>query len=351
MKLTCVAILLSIGCSRAPRPSAPGPKPPAAYDAAELEILVDALREQVGVRVRSVGPEGTRARVVIEVESATSRDLELDPGRIELDLLTRDDVAFHTISPDQTGVRPIAPFGRSRLDLTFELPPGVVPENVDAIRLRWSLGRGEARIDRTTAFLVDPVTARAYHTPFYDAIDDRANRRSYSHVEAPFRSFVHQPLPYRSRVTMGRGPSPSVAAGRRLRALPRAPTRAFVSAAEPRSPERACEGIDYAQRRQCPLESVRHRIYRIEQLRDGVVVRLSAEPPRPAPEAGSVQDLGRWLECNRAMVAAGRMPPCSIDLDELDFVVEGAGGEVMVRLSAPGWPDVLKQRAVELLRR
>jgi hypothetical protein len=120
-------------------------------DTAALPAKKDRLL-QVGVRIRndSEGP------------------MRLDLGRTELEVRTDDDRLWVIDAPLQvTGSVDIEAAKTERLELLFELPPGVKLKDVVGYELVWAMETTEGRLSRSSTFVRQRDEGGYYYRPYY----------------------------------------------------------------------------------------------------------------------------------------------------------------------------------------
>jgi hypothetical protein len=178
---------------------------PEGFLAAEYDVVVDGRIEGV-VHVWSNdayeedfedGTERTYVDVGFRLESNPDSTLRLDPADVTLETITTDariDLGAKPVAAEgelsSTGGRPAA------VEVLFEAPAGVEPQDLDGFRVRWRVATPRGTFEERTPFLeVQPNPAlysgSFFYSPYYDPF-----------IQGPYHDviIVHpQPFPHRSR--------------------------------------------------------------------------------------------------------------------------------------------------------
>lgn len=151
---------------------------PEGYSAAEYELvsrdgaLGDAKVWSHGARTMSVdGVSRTVVHVGFALENTSDEAIVLDLDRLTLDSARLDHAVVRDIRPARVdGSATIQPGQVNEINAYFPLPRDVLPQQVDAFRVKWRVGDDEVTYQQQTPFVESPDRARYayYYTPYYD---------------------------------------------------------------------------------------------------------------------------------------------------------------------------------------
>lgn len=170
--------LVACGGSTAPQSFEPGERAtaqsPQGYTAAEYELatsrgdLGDVRVWSRGARTMEMGGmKTTVVHVGFEVENNTTQPLEL--WDMELDSATLQRHILSGIAPARIdGDTTVQPGQVRQIQAYFPLPPGVLPHQVDAFRVRWSVRSPDVTYSQHTPFIEKEDALVYYYTPYYD---------------------------------------------------------------------------------------------------------------------------------------------------------------------------------------
>lgn len=145
------------------------------------------------------GRDRTLIHVTVEVENTSTRPMAFHLGETQLDRVLVDQGVVRSVRPiavygERRGRAVVAPGQTQRYEMHFALPREVAPQEVDAFRLRWSVGVAGRRYAQLTPFVEDErrldyvaYPASYYYDPFYGPYWDPF----YGHS-----AFYTHPYPY-----------------------------------------------------------------------------------------------------------------------------------------------------------
>lgn len=178
-----MAALVVAGCGRRPEIFSPVERAetisPYGHRASIYEVIVEG--QAVGeVTVWSYGADrrelpGGEARTLVHVGLVVESNLRpLRVEAVELDRVLFDGQEITNLTPTSVeGAREISTGEVGELQVRFAMPPGVMPQDVDAFHVRWVVAEagGAGRYAQHTPFLEDPAletVGRYFYTPFRD---------------------------------------------------------------------------------------------------------------------------------------------------------------------------------------
>lgn len=151
---------------------------PGGYTAAEYELasrdgtLGDAKVWSSGARTMTVdGAQRTVVHVGFSLENSSDEPIELDLDGLTLDSARLDHAVVRDIRPARVdGYPTIQPGEVNEINAYFPLPRDVLPQQVDAFRVKWRVGDTEVTYQQQTPFVESPDRTQYayYYTPYYD---------------------------------------------------------------------------------------------------------------------------------------------------------------------------------------
>ena len=171
------AMLLWAICAASPT-TLTGPGPVAGFPSvvynidAQSKEIGSATLEAAGVSRQSLGNQPkTVAHLVVELRNPGEQPIALDLVGTKLDALAGKR-RIDSITPKRVaGVLTAPGHATQRIDLYFALPPGVAPDALSALRLRWRVTTSQGNFNASTPFVRASSEASAfYFTPATDPL-------------------------------------------------------------------------------------------------------------------------------------------------------------------------------------
>lgn len=107
-------------------------------------------------------------QVGLRIRNDSDGPMRLDLDRTELEVRTEDDRLWVIDDPVQViGSVDVAPTKTERLELLFELPPGVEVKEVVGYELVWAMDTSEGRLSRSSTFVRQKDEEGYYYRPYY----------------------------------------------------------------------------------------------------------------------------------------------------------------------------------------
>lgn len=198
-------LLLSCATERAEPTQSAAALSPQGYLAADYDMVVKGrpIGEAViwsngTTRTDLQGRRTTLLHVGFTVENTTDDNLVLSPEGVKLHLKRSDRILDRTKPIRLEGVRNIPPGEKEDLELYYELPKDVPPNDVDAFRIQWRATAGDRTYAQRTPFLQNTPAPAVYRpSPTY----------SYRFLYSPFYDpFLHQPFHYEGNLIVHPAP-------------------------------------------------------------------------------------------------------------------------------------------------
>jgi hypothetical protein len=154
--------------------------------------------------------ERSVVHVAIEIHNTGNAPIELRPSELRLDVMDEENGPLRGLQVQDGGARVFAPGTIDDTSFLFELPGGITPRDVVALRLHWRVHAGAQRYAQRTPFVEErerqayaPATAYGGYPcwPYgpYDCM--------YMY---PYGSRLYEPVRVPHRVPVHRSPSRSV---------------------------------------------------------------------------------------------------------------------------------------------
>lgn len=112
--------------------------------------------------------DGARSlvHVGLELHNTGVAAIELRPSELRLDVMDGERGPLRGLKARDRATRVIAPGAIDDASFLFELPPGVSPRDVVALRLHWQVHAGDTTYAQRTPF-VEETEPAAYASPYY----------------------------------------------------------------------------------------------------------------------------------------------------------------------------------------
>jgi len=158
------------------------------------------------------GEDRTVVRVGFEIHNTSATPIELRTNELRLDVLPQTGEPIKDLRAAEQSARVIAPGGIGDAGVEFELPAGMSPRDVGALRLHWGVHNGPQSYVQRTPFVEEMRSAYppAYAGTGYPCWPQGPYDCVYGYGYGYGHRYYYDPLFYPRAAAPNRGPRTSV---------------------------------------------------------------------------------------------------------------------------------------------